>query len=55
MTRYFNDQEEEDLKQLLYEKIKELDADPEAKIKNSRKRNRADRLDALYKRLSNSQ
>lgn len=50
-----NDQEQEDLKQVIYAKIKELDADPESKIENSRKGNLANRLDTFYERLNNEQ
>jgi len=46
-----SEQEVEDLKQLIYAKIKELDADPESKVENSRKQNRVTRLDALYNRI----
>lgn len=51
MTIDFNDDEVEDLMQLIYAKITELDNDPETKIDNSRKKNRAERLNAIYKRI----
>lgn len=55
MNIELNDQEIEDLKQVLYAKIKELDADPESKVENSRKGNLANRLEAFYERLNDEQ
>lgn len=50
-----DDQEQEDLKQLLYEKIKTLDDDPKSSIENSREGNLANRLNAFYERLNTEQ
>lgn len=45
-----NEEELEDLKQVLYAKMKELDAD-KSKINKRRKKNQADRLEILYNRI----
>jgi len=53
MNLQLDDQEIEDLNQVLYAKIKELDAEAEkSDIFDERKRNWCDRLEALYKRLT---
>lgn len=51
MTIDFDDEEVEDLLQLIYAKITELDKDPETQIDNSRKKNRVERLDRMYTRI----
>lgn len=51
MTIDFDDDEVEDLMQLIYAKITELDADPETLIDNSRKKNRVERLNAIYTKI----
>ena len=46
-----NDEELEDLKQLLYIKMKELDAD-KSKVNKVRKKKLADRIEILYNRIA---
>ena len=46
-----NEEEIEDLKQVLYAKMKELDAD-KSKVNKVRKKKLADRLEILYNRIA---
>lgn len=51
MNIELNDQELEDLKNVIYEKMKALDSETAADNTDSRKKRLADRLEKLYEKL----